>query len=163
MYQFWVFVHLVGVFGFLLTHGASTAVALSLRKERDPQRVRALLELSSWSLAGFYVSMLVLLAGGITAGFLGHWWGQGWIWAALGVLVVMMGAMYGLATPYFNRLRQAVGAPTSGKRRRGSEPAPPTQVVQLEPLLRSSRPMVVMVVGIVGLVAILWLMVYKPF
>ena len=163
MYQFWVFVHLAGVFGFLLAHGASTAVALSLRKERDPQRVRALLELSSWSLAGFYVSMLVLLAGGITAGFLGHWWGQGWIWAALGVLVIMMGAMYGLASPYFNRLRQAVGAPTYNQRRRRAEPPPPTQVVELGPLLRSSRPMLVMVIGIVGLVAILWLMVYKPF
>jgi hypothetical protein len=163
IYQFWVFVHLVGVFGFLLAHGVSTAVALSLRRERDPQKVRALLELSSWSMAGFYVSILVLLAGGITAGFLGHWWGQGWIWAALGALVVMMGAMYGLATPYFNRLRQAVGAPTSGKRRRRAEPAPPPQVVDLEPLLRSSRPMLVVVVGIVGLVAILWLMVYKPF
>ena len=162
IYQLWVFVHLVGVFGFLLAHGVSAAVALSLRRERDPQKVRALLELSSWSMAGFYVSILVLLAGGITAGFLGHWWGQAWIWAALGVLVVMMGAMYGLATPYFNRLRQAVGAPTSGKRRPGAEPAPSTQVIDPEPLLRSSRPMLVVVVGIVGLVAILWLMVYKP-
>jgi hypothetical protein len=80
-----------------------------------------------------------------------------------GVLVVMMGAMYGLASPYFNRLRQAVGAPTYNQRRRRSEPPPPAQVVELEPLLRSSRPMLVMVVGIVGLVAILWLMVYKPF
>jgi hypothetical protein len=163
MYQLWVFVHLVGVFGFLLAHGVSAAVALSLRRERDPQKVRALLELSSWSLSGFYVSTVVLLAGGITAGFLGHWWGQGWIWAALGVLVVMMGAMYGLASPYFNRLRQATGVPTYRQRRRGAEPGPQTGVVELEPLLRSSRPMLVVVVGIVGLVAILWLMVYKPF
>src|SRR6266545_8083830 len=126
MYQFWVFVHLAGVFGFLLAHGVSAAVALSLRRERDPQRVRALLELSSWTLSGFYVSFVVLLAGGITAGFLGHWWGQGWIWAALGVLILMMGAMYGLASPYYKRLRLAVGASVPTGRGRASPPAPPT-------------------------------------
>lgn len=163
MYQFWVFVHLVGVFGFLLAHGVSAAVALSLRRERDPQRVRALLELSSWTLGGFYVSFLVLLAGGIIAGFLGHWWGQGWIWAALGVLLVMMGAMYGLASTYYRRVREAVGLPASGRARRPIEAGSPTQTMELEPLLRSSRPMLIVVVGIGGLLLILWLMVFKPF
>ncbi len=163
MYQFWVFVHLAGVFGFLLAHGVSAAVALSLRRERDPQRVRALLELSSWTLSGFYVSFVVLLAGGITAGFLGHWWGQGWIWAALGVLLAMMGAMYGLASPYYTRLRQAVGLQTYDQRRRGGRPAAPTQTFELEPMQRSSRPLLIVVAGIGGLLVILWLMVYKPF
>jgi len=163
MYQFWVFVHLAGVFGFLLAHGVSAAVALSLLRERDPQRVRALLELSSWTLSGFYISFLVLLAGGITAGFLGHWWGQGWIWAALGVLIVMMGAMYGLASPYYNRLRQAVGLQSYTQRRRGGGAAAPALTVELEPLQHSSRPLSIVILGIGGLLVILWLMVYKPF
>jgi hypothetical protein len=163
MYQFWVFVHLLGVFGFLLAHGVSVAVALSLRRERDNQRIQALLELSSWSLAGFYVSILVLLAGGITAGFLGHWWGQGWIWAALGVLIVMMGAMYGLASTYYRRVRQAVGLQTPQQVRRGVQAGPVASPEELTSLLRSSRPVLIMVGGIGGLLLILWLMVYKPF
>jgi hypothetical protein len=141
----------------------SAAVALSLRRERDPARIRALLDLSSWSLAAFYVSVLLLLGGGIAAGFLGHWWGEGWIWAALGVLVVMMGAMYGLASPYYNRLRQSVGAQTYDQRRKGVEPDPALATQELEPLLRSGRPLLVVVVGVVGLLVILWLMVLKPF
>jgi hypothetical protein len=163
MYQLWVFIHLVGVFGFLLSHGVSTAVALSLRRERDPRRIASLLDLSSWSLVGFYVSILVLLLGGITAGFLGHWWGQGWIWAALGVLILMMGAMYGLASPYYKRLRLAVGASVPTGRGRASPPAPPTPGVDVNALLRSSRPLVILGVGLVGLLVILWLMLYKPF
>jgi hypothetical protein len=170
MYQFWVFIHLVGVFGFLLSHGVSAAVALSLRRERDPEKVRALLDLSSFSLAGFYMSILVLLAGGITAGFLGHWWGQGWIWAALGVLLLMMFAMYGLASPYYRRVREAVGLPTSGRaaRQPGAETASPSAsqpigTLELDPLLRSPRPIAITAVGLVGLLVILWLMVYKPF
>jgi formate hydrogenlyase subunit 3/multisubunit Na+/H+ antiporter MnhD subunit len=163
MYQFWVFVHLLGVFGFLLAHGVSAAVALSLRRERDPERIRALLDLSSWSLAAFYVSVLLLLGGGITAGFLGHWWGEGWIWAALAVLIVMMGSMYWLASPFYKRLRQSVGAQTYDQRRKGIEPGPAVAAEELEPLLRSSRPLLIVVVGVVGLLVILWLMVLKPF
>jgi hypothetical protein len=163
MYQFWVFVHLLGVFGFLLAHGVAVAVALSLRRERDPQRIRALLELSNWTLGGFYVSILVLLAGGITAGFLGDWWGQGWIWAALGVLLAMMGAMYALASTYYRRVRQAVGLQTPQQTRRGVRPGPPLSPEELSSLLRSFRPVLIMVVGIGGLLLILWLMVFKPF
>jgi hypothetical protein len=164
MYQFWVFVHLVGVFGFLLAHGVSTAVAMSLRREREPQRIQALLELSSWTLGGFYISILVLLAGGITAGFLGHWWGEGWIWAALGVLVAMMISMYGLASTYYRRVRQAVGLQTSPRaQRQGTSPGPPASPEELSSLLRSSRPLLIIVVGIGGLLLILWLMVFKPF
>jgi hypothetical protein len=164
MYQFWVFIHLVGVFGFLLAHGVSAAVTMSLRRERDPQRIQALLELSSWTLGGFYISILILLAGGITAGFLGHWWGDGWIWAALGVLVAMMVAMYGLASTYYRRVRQAVGLQTSSQaQKQGILPGPPASPEELSSLLRSSRPLLIIVVGIGGLLLILWLMVFKPF
>jgi hypothetical protein len=63
----------------------------------------------------------------------------------------MMGAMYGLASPYYNRLRQAVGLQSYQQERRGAQPGPGTKTVELEPVLRSSRPVVIMVVGIVGL------------
>jgi hypothetical protein len=75
----------------------------------------------------------------------------------------MMGAMYGLASPYYNRLREAVGLQTYARKRQGTQPGPPTQTVKLEPLLRSSRPVLITVVGMMGLLVILWLMVYKPF
>lgn len=167
MYELWVYVHLLGVFGFLLAYGVSAAVALTLRRERDPQRIRALLELSNFTMNGFYASTAVLLAGGITAGFLGHWWGQGWIWAALGALVVMMGAMYVLASTHYARVRAAVGLPAAGRRqRRADAEAPgvaPAPTAELEPLLRSSRPLLILAVGVGGLLVILWLMVYKPF
>ena len=46
----WLFAHLAGVFGFLVAHGVSAGVGLRLRKERDPVRARALLDLSASSL-----------------------------------------------------------------------------------------------------------------
>src|SRR5262249_23247661 len=95
MYQWLVFSHVLRVFGFRLAPGASAAVAFKLRGEREIARVRALLDLSRGAAAVGNVSLLVLLAAGIAAGFGGGWWGRGWIWAALGLLVLISFAMTG--------------------------------------------------------------------
>lgn len=99
MYQWWVFVHLVGVFGFLAAHGVSMGVMLRLRTERDPRRVSELLELSAWSIRGFYAALGVLLVGGVAAAFVGHLWSERWIWTAIGILVVTSVAMTNMARP----------------------------------------------------------------
>ena len=71
MYNAWVFIHLAGVFGFLLAHGVSVSVLFRLQKERNPERVNDLIALSGSSIRMFYVSLGVLVAGGIVAGFVG--------------------------------------------------------------------------------------------
>ena len=48
-YQIVVFLHVVSVLGYLLAHGVSAAVSFALQKERDINRVRALLDLSAAS------------------------------------------------------------------------------------------------------------------
>lgn len=162
MYRWWVFLHVVGGFGFFMAHGASAMAAIRLRHERSPERVRALLDLSSASLGAMYGSLLLLLAGGIVSGFLGRWWGEGWIWTAIGVLVVIMGAMYGLASSYYNLVREAAGIQTYAQKKKGIEPGS-ADPDRLASLLASSRPLVILAVGMVGLLVILWLMILKPF
>ena len=151
MYAWWKFVHIVGALGFLAAHGATAAVALRLRKEREPGRVRALLDLSRSTRSWMYVSLLVLLVGGIVTGFQGHYWGRGWIWAGLGTLVAMVLAAFPLAVPYYIGVRKAVA------------PDAKTSKADLETLLRSRRPVVIAVVETAGLLVIVWLMVLKPF
>ena len=96
----WLFVHLVGVPGFLGGHGVSAAVGLRLRRERGRDRIRALLDLSAGARAFTYGSLLVLLVGGVGAGVTGHWWGQSWIWAALVLLVGLIVVTIPIAVPY---------------------------------------------------------------
>ena len=103
MYNAWVFIHLAGVFGFLLAHGVSVSVLFRLQKERNPERVNDLIALSGSSIRMFYVSLGVLVAGGIVAGFVGHWWSQGWIWAAVGVLLLST-LLFGFASNLQNVL-----------------------------------------------------------
>ncbi|HEX8100018.1 MAG TPA: DUF2269 family protein [Actinomycetota bacterium] len=154
MYQWWVFLHLIGVFGFLTAHGVSVGVAFKLRRERNPERIHALQELSSGSIRLFYVSMLLLLAGGIVAGFQGHWWGQKWIWTALIVLVVTSVVMGIIATPYYRRLGFVARAKAGGSTAVSDE--------QFAAILSSSVPFVLAAVGFGAIIFILYLMVFKP-
>lgn len=155
MYPWVVFLHVAGAFGFLLAHGVSVAVLFRLRTERKRGRITALLELSSSSMTAFYVSIAVLLGAGILAGFIGNWWRMLWIWASLGLFIVIAGAMYPLATTYFRRVRAAVGMRPSG--------APIASDEEVDELLASTRPMLIAVVGFGGLLVILWMMMFKPF
>lgn len=163
MYSWIVFLHIAGVFGFLLAHGASVFVSFKLRGEREPERVRAFLDLSGASLLVMYGSLALLLVTGIVAGFMGHWWGKVWIWASLGLLVVMWGLMGWLGTMYYDRVRKAVGLhPTQGGRKNEPPPSEATPEA-LDALLTSWRPVLLAAIGVGGLLVILWLMMFKPF
>jgi hypothetical protein len=155
MYEWIVLIHIVGVLGFMFSHGISAAMALRLRHERNPDRIRVMLQISSSSLGVFYVSTLLLLGGGIWAGFNGRWWGQGWIWAALGLFVANLIFMYVVPVPYYKKIREVMTIEESGR----SIVAPE----QLDAMLRSNLPVIVTAVGLVSIVFIAYLMVIKPF
>jgi len=153
--RWWVFIHIVGVAGFLASHGVSMWVAFAVRRERDRGRIEHLLQLSGASLAPMYASLLVLLVGGVGGGFASPWWGFGWIWVALVLLVAISAVMMAVSAPYYRRVKEAVKLRPSGVPRASDE--------ELSGLLRAKAPMVSAWLGIATLVVIVWLMVLKPF
>jgi plastocyanin len=155
VYQWLVFVHLIGVFAFLVAHGTSVGVLFRLRNERDPARVHALLQLSSSSIQLFYWSLGLLVAAGVVAAFDGHLWKTGgWLYAALVVLVLTSVAMVRMAKPYYARVRFISQAMAGGSKAVTED--------QLVEVLRSRRPLTIAAIGVVGLGAILYFMVQKP-
>jgi uncharacterized membrane protein len=162
LYNWVVFLHILGGFTFVLAHGVSAGVSLKLREEREVPRVQALLDLSNTATQGMYVGLVVLLIGGITAAFMAGLWGRGWIWTALALLVVMIAFMFARASRYYGEVRRAAGLAyyIPGK---GSGVRAPANPGELARLLGSSRAMELAAVGTIGLVAIIWLMVMKPF
>jgi hypothetical protein len=158
-YPWFVFVHVLGAFTFAIAHGVSAAVALRLRYERKAEGVRALLELSQIATGGMYVGIFVLLTGGITAAFVGGLWGRGWIWAAIVILLLVMGYMYARASRYYGELRGSAGLVNYQ-----AQNAPlRADAAEMARLLASPRGIELAAVGTVALVAILWLMFFKPF
>ncbi|HEY7198930.1 MAG TPA: hypothetical protein VIC57_01905 [Candidatus Dormibacteraeota bacterium] len=159
LYPWIVLVHVLAAFGFALAHGVSAFAAFRIRAERERDRVVLLLDLSRWTAGLMYTSLLVLVLAGVGAGVLGGWFGQAWIWAAIGVLVGVSVAMLAVASPYYARVRVAVGQQPYGR-----GPAPePASAAELAVLLDSRRPHVIAAIGVVGLALLLWLMVVKPF
>jgi hypothetical protein len=162
LYRWLVFSHILGAFGFLLAHGGSASAAFRVRREQTLDGLRAVLQLSNASFNVMYGSLLLMLLAGIASGFLGHWWGRGWIWVSLAVLLATAVGMFFLATGFFNRLRRAAGLSSfDGRRERPAElPAPPEELARLQ---ASGRPMLTAVLGLLPIAVILWLMIFKPF
>lgn len=154
-----VYLHIAGVFGLMLAHGASAAVSFALARERNLERVKALLELSSGSIGVMYISLLVVLITGIAAGGMVHAWGRGWIWTALILLVVIFGAMGAMGSRIFGEARKAIGLPYRGQKT-GGTPASPEEI---DRVLSQGKPMLLTVIGFGGILIILWLMRFKPF
>jgi hypothetical protein len=166
-----VFVHVLGVFLFLLAHGVSAAVLLRLRAERDPAAVRTLVDLSSRTFLVMGIGAAIWFIAGILAGFSGNYWTSGtlWIWASLLVVVIVGGVMTPLGRSYLDRVRSVLGIeprgradqPTAG--RAGPPTAGEVDPQALEAAIMSGRPLLLAAIGLGGLVILTWLMMFKPF
>lgn len=162
MYGIVIFLHVVGVLMFVLAHGASNAVAFALRKERNMERVRALLMLSPSTFGMMYGGLLLILVSGIIGGFMQNWWAQGWIWASLVLFIVIVVVMSVYVSPFYGGLRKAAGLPYMEKMKM-QNPQPSVSDEELATLLESPRGIHAAVIGWAGLLVILWLMMFKPF
>jgi hypothetical protein len=159
----WVlWAHITSVFGFLIAHGGSSLAIFTVKKTKEPERLRALLDMSRLSYVISYVFVLLVLATGITLGFLGGFWGQLWIWIAILVAFAMIAVMFRFGTAHFNSLRKAVGL-SYNEGMKQMPPLPDIDPTELDKLLSSTRPVELSVVGVVGLLVIAWLMVFRPF
>jgi hypothetical protein len=152
LYPWLVFLHVVGGFAFVLAHGASVMVAFRVRHARDPATMRALLDLSEYSMIFALPALLVVLASGIGLGFWGGHWGRLWIWISLGLLIGIAVSMGLLGTAHYSRMRHAAKVASSS----GS------LTPELAGLRASRRPFLLAAIGGIGLLAILWLMAFKP-
>src|SRR5262245_53333389 len=162
MYPWMVYLHVLGSFGFVLAHGAATSMAFALRRERNLERIRALLNLSRSTQGVLYGALLLLLVAGVVAGFMGGWWGRGWIWTALAVLLALIVQMFAMGTRYYASVRKATGLEYVD-RGKPQPPQPPVSAAELDALLQRSPASVLAVSGLLGLAFILWLMMFKPF
>ncbi len=164
MYSWIVYLHVLATFAFLLAHGVSSVVALRLRNQRDPALARAWLELnaSGGVMAALYGSLLTLLVSGIISGFLGDWWGSGWIWLSLLLLIGIIVAMFLLGSRNYSQVRKALGMAWFDGRK-AQPPGAPAPADEIEALLAKAPAVSLAVIGFGGIAVILWLMMFKPF
>jgi hypothetical protein len=160
LYPWIVFIHAAAVLLFFIAHGTSMAVAFRVKRETDPDRLRALLDLSRASLGpATAVVVTIGLIAGIVAGFMGDHWGQLWIWISLALFIVVAGAMTPMVAFPLNAIRAAAGQPNP----RTPNVVPAENVEELRRLQDAWNPAPIAVSGIAAFVVILYLMMLKPF
>jgi hypothetical protein len=155
LYLWFVVVHLIGLVLFAISHGASAFMAFRLRSERDPVVVDSLLKVGQLSVGPMYGGLLLLIIGGLGAAWSANLWGKPWILASIAVFVVVLVAMWAVASPYYMGLRKAL-------EERGPDGRPAIEPSAMTRMLDSRRPEILTLVGTVGLVLLVWLMVIKP-
>ena len=163
LYQIAVFLHVVFVFGYLLAHGVSASVSYAIKKERDVNRIRVLLDLSAASYPAMLWTLLAIVVFGLTAAFINMvWWRMGWIWVSIVVLVVIVVLMAIYGSAVFGEIRKAIGLPYMVK----GKPFPAEPVKSDEEIyavIAKINPTLLLVVGYGGFAVIAWLMRVKPF
>jgi cytochrome bd-type quinol oxidase subunit 2 len=155
MYFKWVlYLHIVSVLAFLATHGVSMVVLYRIRAERDRKRILDLITLSGETTIPMYISLGAIVVTGILAGLKIKSFREWWIWAAIVLLVAIVGLMTAIAKPYFNRVKTACEVRPSG--------VPRVSDQELGEILGAPAVGLISAIGIIGLLAILYLMVFQP-
>jgi len=157
-----IYLHIIGIFAFLLAHGASVGAAFALRSERNLERIRALLMLSVSTFGVMYAALVVIVLSGIGAGFSGQHWGRGWIWVSIVLLIVVVAGMAGMGTRLYTGARKAAGLPY----REGNKLLPPVEPASPDEIyaaVQKGNPILLTVIGYGGFLIIAWLMIFKPF
>ena len=161
-YRALVFMHVLAVLAFLAAHGTPIGVALRIRQETNPTRIRGYLELSRDAVVFIHLTLFLVVITGVALAFVGGLWNRGWIWASIVVLVLLWISMYQLGTTYYDRIRRDLGAlQFYGK-------TPPSEVPAALPAnaashVHSFRPFLLSGIGASGLAVLVWLMMFKPF
>ena len=158
LFPWFVLLHLVGLVIFVACHGVSMFVAFRIRSQREPRAIAAAMEASSMAIGPMYLGMLLLIVGGLGAAAGANLWGEPWIIASMVVLVVVIAVMYSVATPYYGRLREAVGL----RAPKGQTPQVTVTEDELAKMLDTRRPEILLAVGGIGILVLTWLMVLKP-
>ena len=155
VWQWWLFLHIAGVLAFLGAHGVSMFVLYRIRHERDRQKIAQLIAFSGTTTRPMYISLIVLTVGGVGAGITLHLFSAWWLWTAIVILLATIALMTALAKPYFRKITAACEVRPSGVPRVSDE--------ELAQLLGSADANVITAIGGIGLLAILYLMLFKPF
>jgi hypothetical protein len=153
MYSWLVVLHLLGLVVLLLAHGVSIFVAFGIRGEPRRDVVASMLQLSLRASRVVYLGLLMLGIGGLGAAWSAGLLTAPWNLASYVVVVIVLVAMFAIASPYYHGLRTDLA---------GTADTPPIDDAALAARLRTRRPELLAAIGGTGLVVLIVLMTVKP-
>lgn len=159
MYQWIVFVHVASILAFMLAHGVHATAMWAMYREPDPERMLTFFN-DVPNTGILRLSLGVVVLSGVLAGFMGSWWGAGWIWASILLLAFISITMWLWGGTYYGMLQEAAESAVAA-RTKDQDVGTPQSVY--DTTRRNWRVTATSVVGLGGIAVILWLMMFKPF
>ena len=116
-----------------MAHGTSVAMAFKLRKETDFARIRAVLDLSDYTLEIMVISFFSMGLTGLALPFFVHAWNKGWVWLSIILMLFVFIWMVWMNERAYKILRKLVGLPyrQGSKEYPAETPSNPEQVVEM--------------------------------
>ena len=159
MYEWVIFVHVASILAFMLAHGVHVAAMFAMSREPDPEQMLTFFNIVPTATV-LRVTLGFVIVSGAIAGLMGDWWGTGWIWTSLILLVVIAVVMWRFGGGYYGLVQQAAEAAVAA---RADDPGNPAPQATYDAARRSWQVVGMSVVGLGGTAVILWLMMFKPF
>jgi hypothetical protein len=158
MYAWVVFLHVTVIFVFLIQHAAEIFVTYKLREQKGPEGIDATYSfLPNNNSRNLRITYSLIILTGAIAGFMSTWWKQGWMWTALGIMLMIWIVMSRIGARYLN----AVDAITDHAIKNKDEPS---ILEKFRSDLKARRePEIMTITSVIGGLIILWLMMFKPF
>ena len=158
MYTWVVYLHVTAVFVFLIQHAADILVTFKLRQQTEPEGIYATYSfMLNNNVRNLRITYLLIIVTGAIAGVITPWWRQGWMWTALGVMILIWIVMKRMAPIYLSAVDNIAEEAMKNK-------ADPTAIEKFKNDLKARRePEIMAITSGIGLLIILWLMMFKPF
>jgi hypothetical protein len=159
VYDWVVFVHVASILAFMLAHGVHVTAMWAMRREPDPERMLTFFN-DLPKTTGLRALLAVVVLSGAIAGFMGGWWGSGWIWLSLALLACIAIGMWWFGGTFYGLVGAAAEAALAA---RTADPSNPGPQAAYDAARRGWQTIGMSVLGLGGLAVILWLMMFKPF
>jgi len=158
MYNWIVFLHVAVIFIFLVQHAAEIIVTFKVRQQKEPEGVFATYAfMPDNNTRNLRITYSLIIVTGAVAGFMVPWWRQGWMWSALGVMIVIWIVMRRIGSQYL----YAVDAITDRALKHMDDES---ALDKFRSELKARRePEIMTITAGLGMLIILWLMMFKPF
>jgi len=156
--QWLLFLHVATVLAFMLGHGLQVGVMWRQREEPDPRRNLAFFEVLPSSLPLRILGASVILSGLLLTAAMSLW-DRAWIWLSIGALAAIWVVMWRYGGLYYDAIETAGARAIEAE---GTADEPSARAAWDRARL-GPEPAVLTIVGVGGLLAILWLMMFRPF
>ena len=158
MYTWVVYLHVTAVFVFLVQHAVDILVTFKLRQQTEPEGIYTMYSfMLNNNTRNLRITYLLIILTGAIAGIITPWWRQGWMWTALGVMILIWIVMGRFGPIYLTAVDNIAEEAMKNK-------ADPAAIERFRTGLKARwEPEIMAITSVIGLLIILWLMMFKPF